>query len=597
MTPAGAAECTLRIDWAGLPIAYPALLDPAWDATDAMADWRFWHSATTLLDGRALVVGGQSVESTELYDPETGTFASAGVLPQGDRFHHTATRLPDGRVLVAGGAPCPDVGGAAAGGGALYDPVAGTWTLAGPLALARWGHSATLLPDGRAMVATGETLGDLGTPTCEVFDPVTDTWAPLADAPYSATHTALTVLGDGTVLMAGGGLSGRFASLGDSATFDPLADGWTSTPPLSLARSYHTISALPDGGALAIAGFRDLAPTDVVERFDLAAGSWDVVAPLNHARHWHTTTPLVGGRFLVAGGSSTILSDGAMRSTEIYDPNADTSTDAEDMVEARAVHRDAALPDGSALITGGLAENNVLSSAERFSLAAAGTACLQPGTCGSGYCVDGVCCDAACDGPCSACSAQTKGGGDDGVRGPVADGSDPDDDCLDSGAQCGDTGLCDGLGSCAQYPDEACTPGPCTTGDQCATGFCADGVCCDQACDGPCRSCSRATGALVDGVCQGAAPGTSEASACAPYGCNADGTCRDTCASVDDCAAPTVCSEDGRCDNADRGDVDAGDDGCGCVVAGGPAERSGLVPLVLWVFALARRRRGRGRLA
>src|SRR5262249_2454231 len=55
--------------------------------------------------------------------------------------------------------------------------------------------------------------------------------------------------------------------------------------------------------------------------------------------------------------------------------------------------------------------------------------CAEGAECASGFCADGVCCDAACDGPCMACLASKKGGGDDGVCELVADGTDPDGDC------------------------------------------------------------------------------------------------------------------------------------------------------------------------
>src|SRR4029453_18119779 len=80
-----------------------------------------------------------------------GTWTETGSLNTA-RFGHTATLLPDGMVLVAGGA---DSNANALASAELYDPATGTWTATGSLANARNGHTATLLADGKALVSWG----------------------------------------------------------------------------------------------------------------------------------------------------------------------------------------------------------------------------------------------------------------------------------------------------------------------------------------------------------------------------------------------------------------------------------------------------------
>lgn len=78
---------------------------------------RSYHTATPLPDGTVLIGGGESesgfsliTEATaEIYDPSTDTFAVVGSM-QGGREVHTATLLKDGRVLLAGGIFYQDVG-------------------------------------------------------------------------------------------------------------------------------------------------------------------------------------------------------------------------------------------------------------------------------------------------------------------------------------------------------------------------------------------------------------------------------------------------------------------------------------------------------
>ena len=121
------------------------------------------HTATLLPDGRVLMVGGENSygpSPAQLYDPDTGAWRSTGDLNE-TRFTHTATLLPDGKVLVSGGtARRPrqdnrDSGFVSLRSSELYDPNKGTWTFAGSLKTRRSGHTATLLPDGIPLLVGG----------------------------------------------------------------------------------------------------------------------------------------------------------------------------------------------------------------------------------------------------------------------------------------------------------------------------------------------------------------------------------------------------------------------------------------------------------
>src|SRR5204862_5876960 len=128
-----------------------------WHRTGALGDARFYHTATLLQDGRVLVAGGVGactdrttcppLASAEIFDPRSGTWRRTGSLNDA-RYQHTATLLQDGRVLVAGGGGTAGVLSSAE----LYDPGSGRWTRVGSLAGARRLHTATLLQDGRALV-------------------------------------------------------------------------------------------------------------------------------------------------------------------------------------------------------------------------------------------------------------------------------------------------------------------------------------------------------------------------------------------------------------------------------------------------------------
>jgi Galactose oxidase, central domain/Kelch motif len=190
------------------------LYDPSsgtWSATGSMVESRAGHTATLLRDGTVLVAGGYGgTRSAELYDPGTRTWRATGAMPQAHAAH-TATLLPDGNVLVVGGVRMgvPDRGlshdESLRMAADLYDPDTGSWAAAGMMTEYRLYHGATLLPDGRVLVTGGGSpIEDGSLATAEIYEPETGEWSASGNlvAPRSR-HTA-TLLPDGRVLLAGG---------------------------------------------------------------------------------------------------------------------------------------------------------------------------------------------------------------------------------------------------------------------------------------------------------------------------------------------------------------------------------------------------------
>jgi hypothetical protein len=143
-----------------------------------MKTGRWLHTATLLQDGRVLVLGGRSpqdsvYQSAETYDPGSGKFSAAGAMAEG-RQQHTATLLPGGRVLIAGGYWSDGRNWRVLDGTEMYDPATGNFSPSGSMGTPREGHTATLLNDGRVLIAGGEDIGrdgGVGVPSAVLFQP------------------------------------------------------------------------------------------------------------------------------------------------------------------------------------------------------------------------------------------------------------------------------------------------------------------------------------------------------------------------------------------------------------------------------------------
>jgi hypothetical protein len=162
-----------------------------------------------LPNGKILAAGGFGtngpVLTAELYDPATGTWAPTGSLnvPRG---FHTATLLPDSTVLVAGGSgPSAGNNDPALASAEIYDPATGSWTITNPLGQPREAHTATLLQNGKVLIAGGKSFfGSVFPTSVEIYDPATEKWSPTFPLLSGRQDHLATLLPNGKVLMAGG---------------------------------------------------------------------------------------------------------------------------------------------------------------------------------------------------------------------------------------------------------------------------------------------------------------------------------------------------------------------------------------------------------
>jgi WD40 repeat protein len=173
--------------------------------TGSLVTARWLHTATLLPNGQVLVAGGQDsnanvLASAELYDPASGTWTATGSLATA-RFNHTATLLPNGKVLVAGGYDTTYNPLASA---ELYDPASGTWTATGSLATARYFTRRRCCPTARCSSPGGQDSNyQFSRARSSTIRPAGRGRRPAASPRHATQHTA-TLLPNGKVLVAGG---------------------------------------------------------------------------------------------------------------------------------------------------------------------------------------------------------------------------------------------------------------------------------------------------------------------------------------------------------------------------------------------------------
>lgn len=161
----------------GRPTEWEAILDPVAGTVrrvGPMVTPRLLETVTTLGDGRVLIAGGAGPDgrptNAEVWDPATDSFRAIGPMIVA-RVRHTATLLRDGRVLLAGGDVIDGDETHATATTEMFDPMSDTSSAAAPLLQARGSHTATLLQDGRVLVAGGEQDVRSALASAELFDP------------------------------------------------------------------------------------------------------------------------------------------------------------------------------------------------------------------------------------------------------------------------------------------------------------------------------------------------------------------------------------------------------------------------------------------
>jgi hypothetical protein len=283
------------------------------------------------------------------------------------RSGHTATLLPDGKVLIVGGMRRNQDFYKSS---ELYDPSTGKFERSGEMTLPRVGQAAVLLPSGKVLIAGG-WIGHGCTDSAELYDPATRRFTPIAKMTTRRGRPSATLLADGDVLIAGGADHDSPGGISSVEIFHSSTLSFQAIEPMHYARIAHTATLLNDGRVLVVGGRGDMLAA-VAEIYDPKTRKFSETGKLVTARYKHTAGLLPDGRVLIAGGSDERDWNGALNSTEIYDPRTGKFSPAAPLNDARFKLPESSelLKSGELIVAGGSREVEIFDSASgRFRIA------------------------------------------------------------------------------------------------------------------------------------------------------------------------------------------------------------------------------------
>ncbi len=235
-----------------------------------------------------------------------------------------------------------------------------TWTNEGNLYAGQYDQGSALLPDGKVLMAGGYNA----TTTVKTTQIYTDgsggtgSWSHKADMSTQRGFFALqpvTVSGGATKVLAAGGTSSS-SILSSSELYDESGNTWSAAASMHQNRMYLTSSLLSNGKVLVTGGSPDGSSyLNSTEIYDPIGNTWTTEATISAARYWHqqvTFTDSSGNsKVMIIGGATA--STNYSKSTEIYDPSANTWSAGHDLTYGRNRFQAVVLNDGRILVVGG----------------------------------------------------------------------------------------------------------------------------------------------------------------------------------------------------------------------------------------------------
>ncbi|MFZ0417734.1 MAG: kelch repeat-containing protein [Candidatus Sulfotelmatobacter sp.] len=328
-----------------------------------MSRSRLLFVALVTLSLAAAAAGFRTVSSTS----SAGSVIAATPMLE-PRSGHSATLLPDGKVLIAGGMRRNQDFYKSA---ELYDPATGRFQTTGGMSIGRVGHIAVLFGSGKVLIAGG-WVGHGGTDEAEIYDPAIGKFTVIGKMTVRRGRPSATLLADGDVLIAGGEERDN-ESVASAEIFHAKTLSFQPTGSMHSGRVSHTATLLGDGRVLIAGGYGDSVFASA-EVYDPKRGIFTETGDMSTARCKHTAGLLPDGRVLIAGGSEARGWDRNLNTAEIYDPHTGKFTAGSLMNDRRFKLPDEAvrLASGKLLIAGGSKRVEVFDPAGGKFLVAAG---------------------------------------------------------------------------------------------------------------------------------------------------------------------------------------------------------------------------------
>jgi len=321
-----------------------------------------------LSTGKILMWDAQSFGvNSSVWDPDVNSFFPVGA--PANLFCSSVEQMADGRIFVAGGHVGAHVGLTVAN---LFDPTTQSWVVLPDMTFPRWYPTTTTLPDGRLIQLSGETsCAECFVTIPEIYNPANGAWSQLTSAQFSFSYYPhVFVLPDGRLLVSSTAEDPTASRVLDlsaltwTAIGGPAVDGGSALmyAPGKILKSGTSVD--PDTAA------RPSTATAYVLDTTQASPTWRTVAPMGRARTYHYLTALPDGNVLLTGGGPTTAATdtaNAVLATEIWSPASETWTTVAAMNAPRLYHSVAMLlPDGRVVVAGGGRFDDLTAPTDQF---------------------------------------------------------------------------------------------------------------------------------------------------------------------------------------------------------------------------------------
>jgi hypothetical protein len=380
---------------ASQPVDIDGTLTAGFRSAGSMNMARGGHEAIALDDGRVLIVGGAAAKGKrgytgepEIYDPVTGQFTLVSDLSGSDgqmrrgkvqvrQINATAVKLGDGTVLVCGGHGIEKKGFFGLGkekedtleSAFIFDPVSNTFKRVDDMAYARHSHTATILDDGRVLIAGGyndsfwkkhktQAPFEIYDPAKGKFEKVGSIFKRFKTKEGRMNHTATAIEGGTGILLTGGNRyegGGFFGLIKPKLKMNSAAEvvrGKTTekTADLNQPRMSHAAAAMTPREVLVAGGHDPNGIIGSLEVYDSSTAAWTSKGNLATARTGCEIVMDKNWALIIGGTNGSTEVD----TVEIYDADAKAMSQSTYKLDtARNNFTATKLKDGRILVVGG----------------------------------------------------------------------------------------------------------------------------------------------------------------------------------------------------------------------------------------------------